>query len=101
MSQIIENWTDVTGRVRAVEDEPGRPGFMAVELDVEQTAPVAGFADLIGQANPATLRMLIPTARVDALALGEGARVEARVRRAGVRAVFCHPERVRVTGEGA
>ncbi len=98
--QIIENWSDITGKVRACEPSPNVAGFMAVEIAVEQVKAVEGFANLLGQAVGTNLMVLVPDELVKALAITAGDMITCRVRRANLERSFVHRNYVSVHRSG-
>lgn len=79
MVQIVENWSDVAGRVRSVRDAPDLDGWSLVELEVESVDEVAPYAHLVRAAPGDVLEVAVPRER----ACAAGERVELRVRRGG------------------
>ena len=90
--QIIENWTDVVGKVEDVAPSDVSDDFVKMKVAVNQTKPVKGFANLLEDAKGQTLDVEVP--RQAAEQLQPGAKVSCRLRRAGNRKIFAHPEQV-------
>src|SRR5262245_39290892 len=59
MVQVIENRTDVTGRVQSMRADPARPGYRIVTIEVHGTSPVEGYANMLGGAAGTTLEILV------------------------------------------
>lgn len=92
--QIVENWADVTGTVRAVEPARDRAGFQRVEIAVERIGDVAGFPNLVGKGAPGTLAVLFPDQIARRSGIVAGAKISCRVRLGGRRSMFVHPDHV-------
>lgn len=94
MTQAVENRSDVTGRVEAVTGHPTLPGFVVVQLQVTDVAPVAGYASLFDWACGQEIAVNLPAGRAAELHLAPGDQITARVRMSGPHAVFADPETV-------
>jgi hypothetical protein len=94
-----ENWTDVRARVlRRVPTE--RPGFVALELEIETLQAVQGFLSLPRSAAGATFVLLLHEETPARAALREGDVLEARVRRGlNPRQLFADERTVRKVAE--
>ena len=90
--QIIENWTDVVGKVEDVEPSDVSDDFVKVKMAVNQTKPVEGFANLLDDAKGQTLAVEVP--KKAAAPLQPGEKVSCRLRRGGNKKIFAHPEQV-------
>jgi len=78
--QAIENWSDISGRVIDVADDPVRSGFRQVKLEVDSVEAVAGFANLLGDVAGSQITVSV---RADPqTGLSPGNPVRLRVRRA-------------------
>jgi hypothetical protein len=91
--QIVENWTDIEGKVKEIEPSDVADDFVKVKLEVSQAKPVEGFADLHKEAEGQTLTVEVPKAAAEHLKAG--AEISARVRRATNKRSFAHPDLVK------
>jgi hypothetical protein len=92
--QVIENWADIRGTIRSVNDEGDCPGFLTALIDVQTVSPVSGFANLFQGAGGQTIRVNIPKAAVQQSPLTPGQFVTCRIRKGGPHTAFAHPELV-------
>lgn len=88
--QIVENWTDVEGEVKKTEPSDISEDFVKVELEVNHSKPVVGFANLVDAAKGQTLTVEVP--KHAAALLKEGATIVSRIRRATNKNIFAHPD---------
>ena len=86
MVQIVENWSQVQGRVVGVVPASGPNGFSAVQLDVHAAATVDGFPNLLARHVGERLDIFVPDALAHTLSVGQ--HVAWRARRAGPHKVF-------------
>jgi hypothetical protein len=93
MSQIIENWSDLTAKVLSVSLHPSLPGMAVVRLAVDTAAPVAGFAHLLGDSQGSELDVNVRREQIEKAVLATGMRVALRARKARPTVVFAHPDR--------
>lgn len=96
MVQVIENRSDIRGRIRSLNDSGDFPGLATALIDVLSVAPVPGFANLFQEAHGNTARVNIPRAAVQKFHLGPGQLVTLRVRKGGPNTAFADPEQVSV-----
>ena len=95
MPQIVENWSDIEGRLQ--DNNPSNtPGFTILEIRVASVTPVAGFPNLLEDAAGTTIKVNAPDQLVQGLDLSKGATVRCRVRRAGPKNIFVHPEHLSI-----
>src|SRR5262245_29739737 len=92
--QIMENWADIRGRIRSLNEPGDFAGFVTALIDVQSVAPVPGFANLFEQVVGDTVRVNIPQAAVQQFSLSPGRLVTCRVRKGGPHTAFAHPEQV-------
>jgi hypothetical protein len=90
--QIVENWTDVTGKVAGVEPGEAGDGLVKVNLKVSRTHEVKGYANLLAETKGQILAVHLPQAAADELKLGD--KVSCRLRRSGQQRIFAHPEQI-------
>jgi hypothetical protein len=88
MVQVIENRSQVRGRVTSVAPHPTLDGYAVVDLAISDVAPVSGYGNLFGEHVGQTVGVNVPQDDVRQNALQPGAEVTARIRRAGPQAVF-------------
>ena|SRR5215469_13619614 len=86
MVQVIENRTDIAGRVQSVRADPARPGYRIVTIEVHGSTPVEGYANMFGTAAGTQLDVLVADEHANALTPGKT--VRCRIRRGGPMAVF-------------
>jgi hypothetical protein len=94
--QIVENWSDVTGTVGSCRPSPNVPGFVEIEIVVEQVKPVEGVANLLEHAAGKNLTVLVPEEVVKSLNITLGDKIECRVRRATLDRAFVHRNHISV-----
>lgn len=90
--QIIENWTEVVGRIEGLEPSEVSADFVKMKLAVDQTKSVEGFANLLEETKGQTLAIEVPKQTAEQLQPGE--KVSFRLRRAGNKRIFAHPEHI-------
>ena len=90
--QIIENWTDIQGKIVSCAVSQQLPGYVVLELAVEKADEVAGVANLLSQAAGQTLVVLVPDELAPLNECRPDVEVVCRVRRAAKNRVFIHPE---------
>jgi hypothetical protein len=95
--QIIENWSRITGQLRAWAPESDLAGYGSAEILVERVDPVGSFPNLLEQARGQILVVLVPHEVARTLPLESGGRIACRVRRGGSKRVFVHPDHVSVS----
>jgi hypothetical protein len=88
MVQVIENRSQVRGRVMNIAPHPSLNGYVVVDIAVSDVAPVSGYANLFGEHLGQTIGINVSSDEVPKLALSVGDDVSARIRRAGPQAVF-------------
>ncbi len=91
--QIIENWTDVTGKVIGVEPSEVHGDLVKVNLKVSRVAEVEGYANLLAETKGQTLAVHLSQAAAEQLKLGE--KVSCRLRRGNQQRIFAHPEQTK------
>jgi hypothetical protein len=92
MVQMMENWAQVEGETRSVDDKDER--FVTVRLAVDRIADVPGFANLFNEAPGAEVAIDVPRELASRLDVAPGRRLSLQVRRGGPQ-LFAHPERGR------
>ena len=99
MTQTIENWSRVTGRVERWTPPTGPDGHGELVVRVERVADVKGFPNLLEKAEGTTLRIRVPASGSDRLDGHDGGQVSVDVRRVKDRAVvYASPESIRIRG---
>lgn len=93
---IAENWSDLEGEIRGIEDETEIQGFSRVFISVHTVRPIEGFANLLEGMEGAEIGVLFPKECLQDHALSPGVRLTCRVRRAGVDQIFVNRERISV-----
>lgn len=92
MSQIIENWTDVSAKVKSVQPSTQVPGHLQTEIEVTDAAPVTGFPNLLEDTPGRTLTVLVRQGVPAERRLKAGGKIHLRLRRAGPSQIFAHPD---------
>lgn len=95
--QIIENWTDVEGKVKDTEPSDVSDDFVKVRVEVNHAKPVKGYANLLEEAKGQTLTVEVPKAAAEKIQ--PGAKIACRVRRAGTTKIYAHPEQVKCSSK--
>ncbi len=93
---IVENWADIRGKILDHYPSKTASGFVTVELKVSDVDDVEGFRNLLADRRGEIVYLNVPEAVWKDLGPGLGAKVACRVRMAGSRNLFAHPERVEV-----
>ena len=91
MVQVIENWAEITGIVRAVEPSDKGPAYRTILVDVDAVTDVSGFPNLVADTHGTALAIIVkgtPSTPEPAT----GTRISVRVRRASAFEVFASPE---------
>lgn len=96
---IVENWSDVVGRVRRISAAPEVPGFTAIRLSVFEVKDVEPYANLLVSAVGTDIDILAPARTLAELALTDGAVLACRIRLARNQKIFAHTEQIRVVDE--
>ncbi|MCA1629260.1 MAG: hypothetical protein LC785_03130 [Acidobacteria bacterium] len=94
--QIVENWADIKGKVLDHYPSKTVDGFVTVELKVSDVKNVEGFRNMLDDRQGDVIYLNVPEAVWHGLEAKAGAKVSCRVRMAGSRNLFAHPERVKV-----
>ena len=93
---IVENWADVKGKLLDYYPSKTVEGFVTVELKVSDVKDVEGFRNLLTDREGEVIYLNVPEATWRELSPEPGSKVSSRVRVAGPRNLFAHPERVQV-----
>jgi len=88
MVQVIENRSQVRGRVMSIAPHPSLNGYAVVDIAVSDVAPVSGYANLFNDHVGKTVGVNVRSDEVPTFALNSGDDVSVRIRRAGPEAVF-------------
>jgi len=98
MVQIIENWTDIAGKILGRHPSEERRGFEKVDVKVERTAKVEGFASFLHDAVGSVISVNVPEELANNLSIAAGRTIECRVRRGKQpQDLFVHAESLRVS----
>lgn len=92
MVQAIENWADLTGRVKEVRPHPELPGYSVASVDVDSVRNVEKYPNLFEWAPKQTIEVNVPSDKAGEIKESLGKTVSLRVRKAGPTAVFAHPD---------
>jgi hypothetical protein len=96
MAQVVENWSEVDGRVVAATPAPDRPDFVEVVIDADAVRPVGDWPNLLEDVAGTRIDVLVPRAALDE-DLEPGAEIAWQVRRARS-GIFAHPDHVGTGG---
>ncbi len=96
MVQIVENWTDVVGTVRAITTRDDVMNDATLWLVVDAVHDVEGSPNLLAATPGELLEVATPRASLDDAGVVSGTQVKARVRRAGPGRVFAPPAAVQL-----
>lgn len=98
----IENYADVAGRVAGIHPHPALSGFVIIDIEVAEVAPVVSsaggepypnwYADAVGSVVSASVREDAPN--VDALTTGRT--IRCRIRGGGPGVTFIQPDSLEV-----
>jgi hypothetical protein len=91
-AQIVENWSDIVGELKEYYPSKDNERFVTLKSHVKDVKPVKGFRNLLEEAVGKTIEVNIPRDVANTLDLAAGLKVSCRVRRAGVKKIFVHPE---------
>ena len=94
MAQVVENWSDVRGRVVETSPSTARPEFVEVVIAADEVHAVDDWPDLLGDVAGQQIDVLVPRDSVGD-DLEPGAAIACRVRRARS-GLFAHPDHVEV-----
>lgn len=78
--QVIENLTRLRGRILRRAPHPARAGYDLLTLQVDETQPVEGKANLLGQHRGGTLDVAVRSELLQDAKSGEGADVDLRAK---------------------
>ena len=92
MVQVVENWAQVTGIVRAIGPSDKGPSYRTIILDVDTVTDVPGFPNLLSDTQGTTLVIIVPGRAATRAELAAGTSLTARVRRASPSEVFASPD---------
>jgi hypothetical protein len=93
---IVENWADIKGKVLDHYPSKTVEGFVTVELKVSDVKDVEGFRNLLNDREGEVIYLNVSEATWRELAPESGSKVSCRVRMAGPRNLFAHPEHCKV-----
>lgn len=83
MVQVIENRSDVRGRIVSVGPHATLDQYVAVALQLTSVAPVPGYPNLFDGRAGETISVTAPSATARALGLSAGDEIAARIRLTG------------------
>ena len=93
---IIENWADVKGELLDTYPSPAVDGFVTLELKVNDVENVEGFKNPLDDKKGEVIRVNVKEDVIQDMDLKPGARLSCRVRMAGPKKFFAHPECVKI-----
>jgi hypothetical protein len=94
MVQVIENWTDVTGKVKSAKPAADVAEHLKVEFQVTSAAAVASFANLLGDTANKTVVVYVRvgTAAASRVQSADKEPIRLRIRKGGPNRNFAHPD---------
>ena len=93
--QAVENRTEVVGTIADVGPEPSGSPQTLIAVDVERTAPVAGFPDLLGEVTGTRIELRLRNEVAIELHLAVGRLLHVRVERVSPTVLVADPQHVR------
>jgi hypothetical protein len=78
--QVIDNLTRLRGRVLGLVPHPTRAGYDLLTLQVDETHPVEGKADLLGRHAGGTLGVAVRSELIRDAAVKPGAQIDLRAK---------------------
>jgi len=97
--QAVENRTEIVGTIADVGPEPGGSPQTLVAVDVERSAPVEGFPDLVGDATGTRIELRLRNEVATGLRLAVGRTLHARVECVSPKVLVVDPQHVRCADE--
>ncbi|HEU4388180.1 MAG TPA: hypothetical protein VFV34_10305 [Blastocatellia bacterium] len=94
--QIVENWSDIEGEVKASHPSDV-PGSVSIRILVTKVSSVEGFSNLLADAEGTTVEVNAPEDLASDRGVRAGVTIRCRVRRAGPKNIFLHPEQLVVS----
>lgn len=94
--QIVENWADVKGKLLDSYPSKVADGFVTLEVKVSDVKGVEDFKNFLEGKEGEVIYVNVKEELAEGMELKPGAKVSCRVRVAGPRKLFAHPERVKV-----
>ena len=92
MVNIVPNWTKVTGRVKAITPHETLPGYSRIELEVQSTANVKGFKNLMSDKDMSKITAIVSDVALTEKKVREGMNIQCHVRLTQNRENFVNPE---------
>ena len=100
MVSVIENWTEIGGRVLSFKQSQAFSSFLEVKVTVEEARDVEGFPNLLKNTAGRTIDVLMPKDLAAKLPIESGLRISFRAR-SGRREIFVHPDFASVARENS
>ncbi len=91
--QIVENWSDIEGVICGSHPSRDLRDHTVVEIRVDKVKPVEDYPNLLGESEGKTIEVLVRQETLSGIDVTEDRKVVCRVRRAGPKKIFAHPER--------
>jgi transcription termination factor Rho len=92
MVAVIENWSDVIGRVRHIAVHDAGSDHTTIAVDVERVDDVEGFANLLADTQESTVSIRMRDEQLRRLQLQPGDRIRCRIRRTRGNQLIAHPD---------
>jgi hypothetical protein len=95
VTQIVENWADITGKVTDVSTDPDRDDYVEVELAVDRVENVESWPNLLADKAGTDIKIHMSRAVAQHACIAQGMNLYCRVRRADAAGtMFAHPHHV-------
>jgi hypothetical protein len=92
MVNIVPNWTEVVGRVRAISPHESLKGYSKIILDVKSTSDVKGFRNLMTDKDMSEVSAIISDEALAEKKIKEGMNIVCHIRLTQNRENFVNPE---------
>jgi hypothetical protein len=90
MVQAVENRTELRGTVLGRRAHPSLPDFELLQVRVQETKPIDGYADLLSSTAGSTIDLTVRRGLLPSGAL-EGSQLRCRAYRGGPNAILAEP----------
>lgn len=94
MVQARKNWSQITGRIVSVDNGGAPPGFVNLQLSIDDVNDRAGFPNMLEGSRGSTIDVTAPADRIQELALKPGDYLSANLRVVGPNRTFADPDSI-------
>ena len=91
MVSVVENWTEMEGKVLSFKPSQAFLNFLELEVTIEKTRDVEGFPNLLKNTEGETVGILMPKELAAKLSLENTPIISFRAR-SGKHHIFAHPD---------